>query len=73
MTANEIIKAFECCLNDGTCENCPYKSKGVVCGSHMRNDVLALLIRANQADKLGAADVIDNAHIQKSVRDRSVR
>ena len=43
MTANEIIKAFECCLNDGTCENCPYKSKGVVCGSHMRNDVLALL------------------------------
>ena len=46
MNDKEIIKALECCMAGGTCEDCPYyTNEHYTCGAHLNKDILDLINR----------------------------
>ena len=68
MTDNEIIKALECCVEKGKCNECPYYLPyGINCGYHKDKNALNLINRQKaEIERLnGNLFTISNACMQR--------
>jgi chromosome segregation ATPase len=57
MTAEQIIKALECCFSNGSCDGCPYTER-VDCRRELERNALAL-IKELQGQIVGLNSALD--------------